>query len=254
VIYIKTKKEIDLIRESCRVVAETLQLLKANVKPGINTLELDKIAEDYILSNNAIAAFKGYSQAGSFDFPGSICVSIDEEIVHGIPSSNRILKKGEIVSLDVGVLKNGYFGDAALSVAVGEISEEKKRLMDVTEKSLYVGIEEAKLNNHVHDISAAVQKYVEENGFSVVRDLCGHGVGKYLHEDPSVPNFGKKGTGAKLKKGMTIAIEPMVNMGRYEVRTNSDGWTVLAVDGLPSAHFEHTILISNGKPEILTVC
>jgi methionyl aminopeptidase len=253
-IYIKTKKEIDFIRESCRIVAETLQLLKAHVKPGISTLELDKIAEDYILSNNSIAAFKGYSQAGSFDFPGSICASIDEEVVHGIPASERILKEGEIISLDVGVLKNGYFGDAALSVAVGEISDEKKRLMDVTEKSLYIGIDEAKLNNHVHDISSAIQEYVEGNGFSIVRDLSGHGVGKYLHEDPSVPNFGKRGTGTVLKKGMTIAIEPMVNMGGYEVRTNSDGWTVLAVDGLPSAHFEHTILISNGKPEILTVC
>ena len=253
-IYIKTKKEIDFIRESCRIVAETLQLLKSHVKPGISTLELDKIAEDYILSNNAIAAFKGYSQAGSFDFPGSICASIDDEVVHGIPAIDRILKDGEIIALDVGVLKNGYFGDAALSVAVGNISEEKMKLMEVTEKSLYVGIEQAKLNNRVHDISAAIQEYVEANGFSVVRDLCGHGVGKFLHEEPSVPNFGKKGTGAKLKKGMTIAIEPMVNMGSYQVKTNSDGWTVLAVDGLPSAHFEHTVLISNGTPEILTVC
>ncbi len=253
-IYIKTKKEIDFIRESCKIVAETLQLLKGNVKPGISTLELDKIADDYILSNSAIAAFKGYSQAGSFDFPGSICASIDDEVVHGIPVADRILNEGEIISLDVGVLKNGYFGDAALSVAVGNISEEKKKLMDVTEKSLYMGIAEAKLNNHVHDISAAVQEYVETNGFSIVRDLCGHGVGKFLHEEPSVPNFGKKGTGAKLRKGMTIAIEPMVNMGSYKVKTNSDGWTVLAEDGLPSAHFEHTILISNGSPEILTVC
>ncbi len=253
-IYIKTKKEIDFIRESCKIVAETLQLLKGHAKPGISTLELDKIAEDYILSNDAIAAFKGYSQAGSFDFPGSICASIDDEVVHGIPAADRILKEGEIIALDVGVLKNGYFGDAALSVAVGNISEEKIKLMEVTEKSLYVGIEEARLNNRVHDISAAIQEYVESNGFSVVRDLCGHGVGKFLHEEPSVPNFGKKGTGAKLRKGMTIAIEPMVNMGDYKVKTNSDGWTVLAVDGLPSAHFEHTILISNGTPEILTVC
>jgi methionyl aminopeptidase len=254
VIYIKTKKEVDFIRESCKIVAETLQLLKGHVKAGVSTLELDKIAEDYILSNNSIAAFKGYSQAGSFDFPGSICASIDDEIVHGIPSSDRILKEGEIISLDVGVVKNGYFGDAALSVAVGDLSEEKKKLMEITEKSLYIGIEEAKLNNRVHDISAAIQEYVETNGFSVVRDLCGHGVGKYLHEEPSIPNFGIKGTGAKLRKGMTIAIEPMVNMGGYKVKTNSDGWTVLAVDGLPSAHFEHTVLISNGKPEILTVC
>lgn len=253
-IYIKTKKEIDYIRESCKIVAETLQLLKGNVRPGITTKELDRIAEDYILSNNAIAAFKGYSQGGSsIDYPATICSSIDDEVVHGIPG-NRVLKEGEIISLDVGVQKKGYFGDAALSVAVGTISEEKQKLMDVTEKSLYMGIEQAVADNRVHDISSAVQDYVEMNGFSVVRDLCGHGVGKFLHEEPSVPNYGKKGTGAKLKNGMTIAIEPMVNMGKYSVKTNYDGWTVLTIDGLPSAHFEHTILISNGKPEILTVC
>ena len=253
-IYIKTKKEIDYIRESCKIVAETLQLLKGNVRPGITTKELDRIAEDYILSNNGIAAFKGYSQGGSsIDYPAAICSSIDDEVVHGIPG-NRVLKEGEIISLDVGVQKKGYFGDAALSVAVGTISEEKQKLMDVTEKSLYMGIEQAVVDNRVHDISSAVQDYVEMNGFSVVRDLCGHGVGKFLHEEPSVPNYGKKGTGAKLKNGMTIAIEPMVNMGKYSVKTNYDGWTVLTIDGLPSAHFEHTILISNGKPEILTVC
>jgi methionyl aminopeptidase len=253
VIYIKTKKDIDYIKESCKIVAETLQLLKNQVKPGITTGELDKIAEDYILSNNARAAFKGYSQGGSFDYPGSICSSIDEEVVHGIPGE-RVLKNGEIISLDVGVEKNGYFGDSALSVAVGEISVEKKNLMDVTEKSLYLGIEEAKENNRLHDISYAVQSYVESNGFSIVRDLCGHGVGKHLHEDPSIPNFGKKGTGLKLRKGMTLAIEPMVNMGSFHVKTASDGWTVLTSDGSPSAHFEHTILITNGKPEILTMC
>ena len=253
-IYIKTKKEIDFIRESCKIVAESLQLMKKSVRPGITTKELDQIAEDYILSNNAVAAFKGYSQGGSsIDFPAAICASIDEEVVHGIPG-HRVLKEGEIISLDVGVLKNGYFGDAALTVAVGTISEDKQRLMNVTEKSLYVGIEEAKADNRVHDISAAVQKYVEENGFSVVKDLCGHGVGKYLHEEPSVPNYGRPGTGAKLKNGMTIAIEPMVNMGRYQVKTTYDGWTVVTADGLPAAHFEHTILISDGKPEILTVC
>lgn len=251
-IYIKTKKEIDYIRESCRIVAETLQLLKANVKPGISTLELDKIAEDYILSNSARAAFKGYSQVGSFKFPGSICASVDDAVVHGIPG-DRVLKNGEIISLDVGVDKNGYYGDAALSVPVGEISAEKQNLLDVTEKSLYLGIEEAKEGNRLHDISATIQEYAEDHGYSIVRELCGHGVGKYLHEDPSIPNFGKKGTGVKLKKGMTLAIEPMVNLGNYAVHTSGDGWTVLTADGSPSAHFEHTILVSNGKPEILTV-
>jgi len=254
VIYIKTKKEIDFIRESCKIVAETLQLIKANVRLGITTKELDRIAEDYILSNGAQAAFKGYSQGGSsVDYPASICTSIDNEVVHGIPA-DRVLKNGDIVSLDVGVYKNGYYGDAALSVAVGELSDEKKKLMEVTEKSLYFGIEEAVSGNHVHDISHAVQLYVESNGFSVVRDLCGHGVGKYLHEEPSIPNFGKKGTGARLKNGMTLAIEPMVNLGSYKVKTGEDGWTILTVDGMPSAHFEHTILISNNKAEILSVC
>ncbi|HKI78446.1 MAG TPA: type I methionyl aminopeptidase [Ignavibacteriaceae bacterium] len=252
-ILIKTKKEIDYIIESCRIVAETLQLMKSNVKPGVTTKELDQIAEDYILSNDGRAAFKGYSQGGSsIDYPGSICASIDDEVVHGIPGS-RVLNNGEIISLDVGVEKKGYFGDAALTVAVGDISPEKKKLMDVTEKSLYLGIEQAIAGNRVHDISAAVQIYVESNGFSIVRDLCGHGVGKFLHEDPAVPNFGEKGTGAKLRKGMTIAIEPMVNSGRYEVKTAPDGWTILTRDNSPSAHFEHTILINDNKPEILTV-
>jgi len=252
VIYIKTQKDIDFIKESCRIVAETLQLLKKNIKPGITTRELDQIAEDYIISNNAKAAFKGYSQAGAFNYPASICTSVDDEVVHGIPSG-RELKEGEIISLDVGVLKNGFFGDGAISVAVGNVSSEKKKLMEVTEKSLYLGIEEAKVNNRLHDISAAIQNYVELYGFSVVRDLCGHGVGKYLHEEPSIPNYGKRGTGSKLKKGMTLAIEPMVNMGEFGVKTGSDGWTVVTADGLPSAHFEHTVLISNGNPEILTV-
>lgn len=252
-IYIKTKKEIDYIRESCKIVAETLQLIKSKIVAGISTLELDHIAEDYIKSNNAFPAFKGYKQGNTPGFPGSICTSVDEEVVHGIPGE-RILREGEIISLDVGVLKNNYYGDAALSVAVGEISPEKKRLMEITEKSLYLGISQATQGNRVHDISAAVQQFVEENGFSIVRDLCGHGVGKFLHEEPSIPNFGKKGTGPLLKNGMTLAIEPMVNAGNYHVNTASDGWTILTADGSPSAHFEHTILINNDKPEILTVC
>ncbi|MEO8232281.1 MAG: type I methionyl aminopeptidase [Ignavibacteriota bacterium] len=252
-ILIKSKKEVDYIRESCRIVAETLQLLKSNVRVGITTLELDKIAEDYIRSNNALSAFKGYSQGGAPGFPGSICSSVDDEVVHGIPST-RVLKEGEIVSLDIGVLKDRYFGDAALSVAVGSISDQKKKLMEVTKRSLQLGIEQAIAGNKVHDISNAVQVYVEANGFSIVRDLCGHGVGKFLHEDPAIPNFGRKGTGAKLKNGMTLAIEPMVNAGKYDVVTARDGWTIITADGSTSAHFEHTILINNNLPEILTVC
>lgn len=252
-IYIKTQKEIDFIRESCRIVAETLRLVKSNVKIGVTTFELDRIAEDYIKSNNAIPAFKGYSQGGLPGFPGSVCTSLNDAVVHGIPGQVR-LEEGDIISLDVGVLKNNYYGDAAITVAVGKISDEKKMLMEVTEKSLQLGIEQAKNGNRVHDISAAVQDYVEQNGFSIVKDLCGHGVGKFLHEDPSVPNFGKRGTGSKLKRGMTIAIEPMVNAGGFEVITSPDGWTVITADGSPSAHFEHTILILDNSPEILTVC
>ncbi|MCF8242184.1 MAG: type I methionyl aminopeptidase [Melioribacteraceae bacterium] len=251
-ILFKSKKEIDYIRESCKIVAETLQLCKSYVKPGVTTLELDKIAEDYIRSNDAVPAFKGYSQGGAKPFPGSICASLNSEVVHGIPG-NRVLKNGDIISIDVGVLKNRYYGDAALSVAVGELNNEKMKLMDVTEKSLYLGIEQAKTNNRIGDISSAVQQFVESNGFSIVRELCGHGVGRYLHEDPQIPNFGKRGTGSLIKSGMTFAIEPMVNLGTHKVNVANDGWTVITADNLPSAHFEHTVAIIDGKAEILTV-
>lgn len=251
-ILIKSKKDIDGIRESCKIVAETLQLVKSYVRPGITTLELDKIAEDYIRSNNAVPAFKGYAQPGTTPFPGSLCTSVDEEVVHGIPS-DRALKEGEIISVDVGVLKNNYYGDAALTVAVGEISKEKQMLMDATEKSLHIGIDQAKAGNRIGDISYAVQEFNEAKGFSIVRELCGHGVGKYLHEDPQIPNFGRKGSGALIKNGMTIAIEPMVNLGSYSVNVAEDGWTVYATDGKPSAHFEHTIAIIDGEAEILTI-
>jgi methionyl aminopeptidase len=253
VIFIKTKSEIEKIRESCQIVAETLQLVKKNVRQGVTTLELDKMAEDYIRSNDAIPAFKGYSQAGSIDFPGSLCTSVNEEVVHGIPAV-RPLRDGDIISIDVGVLKNGFYGDAAISIAVGEISEDVKKLMKVTEESLHLAIEQAVAGNRIGDIGAAVQSICEENGFGVVRELCGHGVGKHLHEDPQVPNYGKKNTGTVLKEGMTIAIEPMVNLGTYRVVVAEDGWTVRTADSKPSAHFEHTIAIINGKPEILTVC
>jgi methionyl aminopeptidase len=253
VILIKTRKEIDFIKESCRIVAETLKLLKANIKPGVKTSELAQIADDYIQSNGGKSAFKGYSQGGdSIDYPGAICISVDEEVVHGIPG-DRVLRNGEIVTVDVGVEKNKFFGDAALTVPVGDIPADKQKLLDVTRESLLFGIEQAVEGNHLHDISAAIQEHVEKNGFSIVRDLCGHGVGKYLHEAPSIPNYGRKGTGVKLKSGMTLAIEPMVNMGSYRVKVEPDGWTVVTADGMPSAHFEHTILITNGKPEILTV-
>jgi methionyl aminopeptidase len=252
VIILKTNKEIEFIKESCRIVAETLRLLKANIKEGVRTSELAQMADDYIQSNGGKSAFKGYSQGGaSVEYPGAICISVDEEIVHGIPGG-RVLRNGEIVTVDVGVEKNKFFGDAALTVPVGGISADKQKLLDVTREALYLGIEQAVSGNKLHDISAAIQEHVEKHGFSIVRDLCGHGVGKYLHEAPSIPNYGRRGTGVKLKSGMTLAIEPMVNMGSYKVKVEPDGWTVVTSDGMPSAHYEHTILITNGKPEILT--
>lgn len=250
-IHIKNAREVDAIRESCRIVAETLNLVKKATKAGITTGELDQMAEDHIRSRGGTPAFKGYRQVGTPPFPATLCISINDTVVHGIPG-DRVITDGDLVSLDCGVKKNGFYGDAALSVLVGD-DERKLKLMEVTEKSLYLGIEQAVAGNRVHDISHAVQQYVEANGFSVVRALCGHGVGKYLHEDPSIPNYGIKGTGKKLKDGMTLAIEPMVNTGKYEVFELSDGWTIKTVDGLPSAHFEHTILVNGHKPEILTV-
>ncbi|MCW8848385.1 MAG: type I methionyl aminopeptidase [Melioribacteraceae bacterium] len=251
-IIIKSKKEIDFIRESAKIVAETLQLVKRYAEVGKTTLELDKIAEDYILSNNGIPAFKGYSQAGSIDFPGTICSSINEEVVHGIPS-NRVLENGDLLSVDVGVYKNGFFGDAAITIAIGDVDKEKMDLLEATEKSLYIGIEQARKNNRIGDISFAIQDYIESKGFSIVKDLCGHGVGRYLHEDPQIPNFGRANSGAKIKNGMTIAIEPMINLGTYEVTVAQDGWTVLTRDKKVSAHFEHTVAIINDFPEILSV-
>lgn len=250
-IYIKNAQEIDGIRKSCEIVAEVLKMIDNMIKPGITTKTLDQAAEDFIRSKNAIPAFKGYSQAGSFNYPAAICASVDSAVVHGIPNDEP-LKEGQIISIDVGVQYKGHFGDAAKTFAVGKISELKKKLMKVTEEALYRGIEKAQNGNRVSDISAAIQNYVEKNGFAVVRELSGHGVGKYLHEDPSIPNYVIPGPSPKLRQGMTIAIEPMVNAGTFRVKTLEDGWTIVTEDGQPSAHFEHTILITNGKPEVLT--
>jgi methionyl aminopeptidase len=249
---LKSLEEIELIRESSRIVADVLKLVGAQVRSGVTTLELDKIAEDFIRSMGAEPAFKGYGGDKHNLFPATLCMSIDDEVVHGIPS-NRVLKDGDLLSIDVGAKKNGFYGDGAWTFAIGEISEEKQRLMRVTEESLLKGIEQAVVGNRVHDISNAVQQYVEANGFSVVRDLVGHGVGKKLHEEPSVPNYGEPGTGPALKNGMTLAIEPMVNAGTWRVKVAADGWTVSTADGRPSAHFEHTIAIINGKAQILTL-
>ena len=240
------------MRAAGKIVAEVLKLVGTHAKPGVTTLELDRLAEDYIRSCDAEPAFKGYGSSKHNRFPASLCTSIDEEVVHGIPS-NRRLREGEILSVDVGVLKDGYYADAAASFRIGHVSAEKERLLNVTEASLYKGIEQAVVGNAVHDIGHAVQQYVEANGFNVVRDLVGHGVGRELHEEPAVPNYGEPGTGMRLKEGMTLAIEPMVNYGTWKVKVLADGWTVVTEDGQPSAHFEHTIAIVNGKPEILTV-
>ncbi|MCF8259534.1 MAG: type I methionyl aminopeptidase [Melioribacteraceae bacterium] len=250
-ILIKTKNEIDYIRESCQIVADTLKLVSTYAKVGVTTLELDKIAEDFIRSNNSIPAFKGYSQAGSIDFPGTLCTSVESEVVHGIPS-NRVLVDGEVLSIDVGVIKNKYYGDSAVSIAIGEISDEKKQLMKVTEEALYKGIEASVEGNRFGDISYAIEEHVNQYGYGIVRELCGHGVGRYLHEDPQIPNFGKSNSGPKIKNGMTFAIEPMINLGTHAVRVEKDGWTVKTADNSTSAHFEHTVAIINGKPEILT--
>ncbi len=249
---LKSAEEIELIRESSRIVADVLKLIGERAQPGITTLELDKVAEEYIRSMGGEPAFKGYGWDKKNLFPATLCTSIDAEVVHGIPRK-RVLREGDLLSVDVGVKKNGYYGDGAWSFAIGQIVEEKQRLMRVTEESLMKGIEKARVGNRVHDISYAVQQHAEANGFSVVRDLVGHGVGKKLHEEPSVPNFGDPGTGPQLKNGMTLAIEPMINAGTWQVLVASDGWTITTADGKPSAHFEHTVAIIDSKAQILTV-
>jgi len=251
-ILLKSLEEIELIRESSRIVAEVIKIVGANVKPGVTTKQLDMIAEEYIRSMNGEPAFKGYGWNKRNLFPATLCTSIDSEVVHGIPGK-RVLREGEIIAIDVGVKKNGYYGDGAWTFPVGEISVEKEKLLRVTREALLKGIECAVAGNRLHDISSAIQEHVENNGFSVVRDLVGHGIGKNLHEEPSVPNFGVKGTGPLLRNGMTLAIEPMVNAGTWKVKVVEDGWTVVTADGKPSAHFEHTIAIINGKPEVLTI-
>jgi methionyl aminopeptidase len=248
---IKSQHEIELIRESCHIVAEVLILLGAQIRRGMHAHELDKMAEEYIRAQGGIPAFKGYGHDKHNLFPASVCISIDDEVVHGIPDG-RVIQEGQVVSVDVGVKKNGYFGDGARTFAVGNTSEANTRLLRVTEESLYKGIAKAMAGNHLHDVSSAVQKHVEAAGYSVVRDLVGHGIGEDLHEEPPIPNYGTSGTGLILKEGMVLAIEPMVNAGTYKVQIDDDGWTVRTCDGKPSAHFEHTVVVRKGEAEILT--
>ncbi|MCQ4875704.1 MULTISPECIES: type I methionyl aminopeptidase [Odoribacteraceae] len=245
-IFLKTQEEIELLRESNRLVGKTLGEVSKHIRPGISTLELDKIAEDFIRSNGGVPGFLGYG-----GFPNTLCISVNDEVVHGIPSS-RCLEEGDVVSVDCGVVMNGFYGDSAYTFAVGEISEEVKKLLQVTKDSLYKGIGQAVAGMRTGDIGYAVQSYAEANGFSVVRELVGHGVGKNLHEEPQVPNYGRRGQGCKLKVGMVIAIEPMINMGVRNVFQMSDGWTIKTRDHLPAAHFEHTIAIGKGEADILS--
>lgn len=245
-ITLKSKREIDLIRENGRLVASTFASLKEHIKPGVTTRELADIASKLIRREGGYPAFLDYR-----GFPGSICTSVNDEVVHGIPSRRR-LKNGDIISIDLGVYRNGYYADAAMTFAVGEIDSQTLRLLRVAKEALYVGIRMARLPHRVFDISYAIQSYVEGAGFSVVRDLVGHGIGQDMHEEPQVPNFGEIGKGPRLKPGMTICLEPMVNAGGFETRQLNDGWTVVTKDGSRSAHFEHTILITEGDAEILT--
>lgn len=246
-IIIKSKREIDLMKKAGKVVAKVLEEIKKAIKPGIATIELDRIAEDIIKKYNAIPAFKGYR-----GYPATICSSINEEVVHGIPGL-RFLKDGDIISIDVGAVVDGYCADAARTYPVGEISETAKKLIMVTENSFFEGIKYATPDYRLSDISHAIQSYVESNNFSVVRDYVGHGIGRKMHEEPQVPNFGPPGKGPRLREGMTLAIEPMVNVGGYEVETLKDGWTVVTKDRSLSAHYENTIAITDKEPEILTL-
>ena len=244
-ITIKTPKQIELMREAGKITAETLEEVGKHIKPGISTLELDKIAHDYIISRGAKPSFLHYH-----GFPASICTSVDDVVVHGIPKKTQILEEGQIIGIDVGAVKNGYHGDAARTFLVGEVREEKKKLVEVTKECFYEAIRGLKEGSRLGDIGARVQRHAEKHGYSVVRVMVGHGIGRNMHEDPEVPNYGIEGSGIKLKAGMTIAIEPMINMGSHELKLN--GWDARTVDGQPSAHYENTVLICSDGVEILT--
>ena len=245
-LHLKTDEEVGLLRESNLLVSKTLAEVALLIKPGVTTLYLDKVAETFIHDNGGTPAFKGYG-----GFPGTLCTSVNDEVVHGFPS-DYILKEGDIVSIDCGVILNGWYGDSAYTFAVGEIEKEIKSLLDYTKESLEEGVREAVAGNRVGDISWAVQNKAESGGYSVVRELVGHGLGKRLHEPPEVPNYGKRGTGPKMEKGLVICIEPMINLGRKETVLMNDGWTIKTVDGRPSAHFEYAVAVDRGRADVLT--
>lgn len=245
-IVVKTKEEIELMRESALIVSKTLGILAKEVKPGVTTLKLDKLAEEYIRDHGAIPGFLGL-----YDFPNTLCMSPNEQVVHGIPN-DKPLKEGDIISIDCGALKNGFYGDHAYTFAVGEIAPETQKLLDVTKASLYVGIKEFKLGNRVGDVGYAIQNFCESHGYGVVRELVGHGLGTTMHEDPEMPNYGRRGRGKKFIEGQVVAIEPMINLGTHKIRQHKDGWTITTLDQKPSAHFEHDVAIVDGKPELLS--
>ena len=246
-INLKSPKEIEIMKGASRIVAEILQELKGNVREGATTADVDRLAEELTLKKKAKPAFKGYR-----GFPACLCISVNEEVVHGIPSTKRVLKSGDVVGIDFGVIYDGYYGDSAMTVPVGKISPEVERLVKVTEECLYKAIEQAIPGNYISDISAAVQKLADANNYGIVRDFCGHGIGRSLHEDPPVLNYVQDGKGPKIKAGLVIAIEPMINLGSEKVKVLDDGWTVITADGKPSAHFEHTIAVTPDGPVILT--
>jgi methionyl aminopeptidase len=245
-IKIKTLEEIELMRESALIVSKTLGMLASEVKPGATTLQLDKLAEAFIRDHGAVPAFLGL-----YDFPNSLCMSPNAQVVHGIPN-NTPLEEGDIISIDCGAFKNGFYGDHAYTFEVGEVDPETKKLLQVTKESLYVGIREFKVGNRVGDVGYAIQQYTESHGYGVVRELVGHGLGREMHEDPEMPNYGKRGRGKKFVEGMVVAIEPMINLGTRRIKQLKDGWTILTADNKPSAHFEHDVAIIDGKPEILS--
>lgn len=247
-IVLKTGRELKIMKEACRISAGALQLVGRAVEPGVTTAELDRIAEEYIRSEGAVPNFKNYD-----GYPATACISVNNEVIHGIPTEKRKIKQGDIVSVDLGAMFEGYHGDNAATFACGDISDEAKRLMDATKESLYEGIKAARAGGRIGDIGYAIQSYVEARGYSVVRQFVGHGVGTHLHEAPEVPNFGIPGRGIRLLPGMTIAIEPMVNIGKPDVKVMPDGWTVLTKDGSLSAHFEHTVAVTSDGPQIMTV-
>jgi len=242
----KTLAEIELMRESALLVSKTLGMIASEVKPGVTTLHLDKLAEDFIRDHNGIPGFLGL-----YDFPNTLCMSPNAQVVHGIPNDTP-LKSGDIISVDCGVVMNGFYGDHAYTFEVGEVDTDTKKLLQVTKESLYEGIRQLKIGNRVGDVGFAIQNYCEKHGYGIVRELVGHGLGKKMHEDPEMPNYGRKGRGKKFIEGMVVAIEPMVNLGTHKINQLKDGWTILTADRKPSAHFEHDIAIVNGKPELLS--